>query len=263
MSETAPARLFSYKLTNDSGFAPNPFWGSLTLATCKPRIRYSKKVGDWIAGFTSESLCGDPVGGERLVYLMKVSRKLSIADYFRDKTFQSKIPDPDSPHEVYRAGDNIYRPLCPGAQAANQFEQLRNPNHWDGAVGCSKAESRIHDISGKFVLAAELFVYFGRDALGIPEHLRPEIPPGQSANGSLTRDKLRCHVFIDFVFAHAGGGRILGAPHDWPAGDDSWSEDFNQARAAAIPGKLLNSRRKYCAPTVRRRSCRKTSCLDD
>ena len=49
-------RLFSYKLTNDGGFAPNPFWGALTLATCKPQIRLSKRIGDWIAGFSSGTL---------------------------------------------------------------------------------------------------------------------------------------------------------------------------------------------------------------
>ena len=49
-------RLFSFKITRDTGFAPNPFWGRLTLATCKPRIRASKRPSNWIAGFTSRSL---------------------------------------------------------------------------------------------------------------------------------------------------------------------------------------------------------------
>jgi hypothetical protein len=34
-------RLFSCKMTNDSGFAPNPFFGALTMATCKPGMRKS------------------------------------------------------------------------------------------------------------------------------------------------------------------------------------------------------------------------------
>lgn len=53
-------RLFSYKLTNDSGFAPNPFAGVMTLAACKPKIRLCKMPGDWIAGFTSGQLDTDP-----------------------------------------------------------------------------------------------------------------------------------------------------------------------------------------------------------
>ena len=32
-------RLFAYKMTHDTGFAPNPFWGWMTLATCKSQIR--------------------------------------------------------------------------------------------------------------------------------------------------------------------------------------------------------------------------------
>ena len=63
-------RLFSYKLTNDSGFAPNPFGRVMTLATCKPKIRQSKIPGDWIAGFTSGHLNGD--------YIQKIHSKTVI-----------------------------------------------------------------------------------------------------------------------------------------------------------------------------------------
>jgi hypothetical protein len=74
-------QLFSYKMTHDSGFAPNPFFGVLTLATCKSGMRRTKKVGTWIAGFTSKELCGDPVGEERLIYLTQIEEKLSLGDY--------------------------------------------------------------------------------------------------------------------------------------------------------------------------------------
>ncbi len=72
-------RLFSYKLTHDSGFAPNPFGHTLTLATCKPQIRLRKSVDDWIAGFTSRTLAGHDVGSERLIYLMRVAEKLLVS----------------------------------------------------------------------------------------------------------------------------------------------------------------------------------------
>ena len=65
-------RLFSYKMTHDTGFAPNPFGGFMTLATCKPKIRECKKIGDWIAGFTSGQLNDEFVGKEKLVYLMQI-----------------------------------------------------------------------------------------------------------------------------------------------------------------------------------------------
>ena len=37
--------LYSYVITRDYGFAPNPFGGICTLATCKPGIRNHAKVG--------------------------------------------------------------------------------------------------------------------------------------------------------------------------------------------------------------------------
>ncbi len=43
-------RLFSYIVARDYGFAPNPFYGFCTLATCKPRIRATANVGDWVIG---------------------------------------------------------------------------------------------------------------------------------------------------------------------------------------------------------------------
>jgi hypothetical protein len=44
-------RLFTYVITQDGGFAPNPFHGVLTLNCCKPEIRKLAEVGDWVAGF--------------------------------------------------------------------------------------------------------------------------------------------------------------------------------------------------------------------
>jgi hypothetical protein len=45
-----------YKVTHDTGFAPNPFHGVLTLATSKRKIRACRKAGDWVAGFASRAL---------------------------------------------------------------------------------------------------------------------------------------------------------------------------------------------------------------
>ena len=42
--------MFSYVVARDFGFAPNPFFGVCTLATCKPKIRAAAEVGDWIIG---------------------------------------------------------------------------------------------------------------------------------------------------------------------------------------------------------------------
>lgn len=44
--------VYSYIVTHDTGFAPNPFHGVLTLACCKPAIRRAAEVGDVIVGLT-------------------------------------------------------------------------------------------------------------------------------------------------------------------------------------------------------------------
>ena len=64
-------RLFSYVVAHDGGAAPNPFWGVCTLVICKPKIRQSAEVGDWIAGTAPKS--SPRAGG--LIYAMKVTKE--------------------------------------------------------------------------------------------------------------------------------------------------------------------------------------------
>jgi putative DNA base modification enzyme with NMAD domain len=216
--------LFSYKLTDDAGFAPNPFWGALTLATCKPAMRRSKTKGAWIAGFTSDRLCGDRPGCERLVYLMQVTEKLSIADYFREPTFANKIPIDSRHNHVVTVGDNIYQPLSAHPIDPSGYRQIWNRSHWDEAGTCSPKPIKRHDISGEFVLISTRFVYFGRSALDVPSDLRPSVPLGQSSQGHVTKDAFRAGRFIEYAFERAHGVQVVGPPHSWPAEDVSWKQ---------------------------------------
>jgi hypothetical protein len=201
-------RLFSYKLLHDTGFAPNPFHDVCTLATCKPRIRLSKRVGDWIAGFTSTGLNGDPLGGERLIYLMQVSQKLGLDEYHRTRAFAAKIPRPGASRCVDRAGDNIYY------LEAGRMKQVENPNH-----DLSDMEK---DTSGEFVLVGRRFYYFGSRPLVVPDRLRPDVPRAQAAHGVQTHDSARALAFIDFVDSQGRG--VHAPPHRWPEGDESWRQ---------------------------------------
>jgi len=202
-------RLFSYKLTHDTGFAPNPFGETLTLATCKPGIRKSKRKGDWIAGFTSKQLTAgrDHVGSERLIYLMKVGEKLRFRDYFIDERFQDKIPDMSAKDTKAKAGDNIYQPLHTDALALLDFKQLDNPNH-------PPPHNKKHDLSGEYVLIADEFYYFGKSALQLPGDIRPKVPPGMSRYGFLT-DVAKAEKFIEYIRRKYKPG-IHGHPHCWP-----------------------------------------------
>jgi hypothetical protein len=207
-------RLFSYKMTDDTGFAPNPFWGMLTLATCKPEIRRTKREEDWIAGFTSKALCGDPVGQEKLIYLMEITKKEQLRYYFTSQDFRDKKPL-DGCHHVCKIGDNIYQPLCVNASASEDFKRLP-----EALYHCTESNKQ-KDLGGGFVLISTKFFYFGGEALRIPDKVRPELPTGQSAHGSRTRDETRARDFINYVSQRGIG--IHGAPHRWPSGDSSWN----------------------------------------
>lgn len=199
-------RLFAYKQTHDTGFAPNPFHGACTLATCKAGIRLTKRVGDWIAGYTSAKLNGDPVGGERLVYLMEVAEKLGLDAYYRDPRFAAKIPQPRAARCVERAGDNIYY------LEGGRMRQVENPSH--------DLSSLEDDTGGEFALIGRRFFYFGSRPLVVPAAVRPVVPKGVMRYGAGTHDEARVRAFLEWVAAKGEG--IHAPPHRWPAGDESW-----------------------------------------
>jgi hypothetical protein len=127
-----------------------------------------------------------------------------------------KKPVPDSPVLRLRQGDNIYEPLVDLAVSPREFRQRRNIKHWDGqdrsAGSCAPGPSRVHDISGRFVLICEEYAYFDAEPLTIPKPLRPDIPKGQSAHGSQTKDQRRVSAFIDHVMQEASGRRLICHP---------------------------------------------------
>ena len=78
------SQLFIYVIARDYGFAPNPFHGVCTLATCKPGIRKSAMVGDWILGVGGKNLGS---AHRKCILLMKVTDKLAFQDYWEDARF--------------------------------------------------------------------------------------------------------------------------------------------------------------------------------
>ena len=206
MPTPSPIRLFSYKQTHDTGFAPNPFHGVCTLATCKPKIRLHKNVGDWIAGFTSRGLNGDDVGYVRLIYLMQVAEKLPFEIYHSDKRFAAKIPTQGSEHCVETVGDNIY-----GLRNGHIF-QIPNRSHFEKDIA--------KDTSGRYALVGSTFAYFGSDPLVIPDEVRPRLPIGQAGHGVRTDDPLRAQAFVDFVMARGTG--VHARPTSWKTDDTTW-----------------------------------------
>ncbi len=153
-------RIFSYVVRYDFGFAPNPFEGYCTVATCKPQIRRAAQPGDWLIGVGSvqNSLAG------KLVYAMRVDEIITFDDYWNDPRFQRKIPtDRGSVKRAY--GDNIYHRDSDGfwlqADSRHSLDAGRpNQGHIDV------------DTSVDAVLISRHFSYFGGSGPAIPAVLR-------------------------------------------------------------------------------------------
>jgi hypothetical protein len=63
-------RQYLYKLTVDNGGAPCVQDGLLSLAICKPMIRSTARINDWLFGFAGKSLHPD----QRLIFIARVPR---------------------------------------------------------------------------------------------------------------------------------------------------------------------------------------------
>lgn len=95
--------LYSYVITRDYGFAPNPFWNICSLATCKPQIRERALKGDWIAGFGGANTAIT----HKMVFLMQVDEICTFDEYWVDPRFFMKKPRFDGNYQQCY-GDNIY-----------------------------------------------------------------------------------------------------------------------------------------------------------
>jgi len=146
-------KLYSYVLVADTGFAPNPYCGYVTLATCKPKIRKSAQPGDWIIG--TGSVGG--VGAGRLVHAMLVDQVVSLEEYGSSPAHVAKQPDLRGKIQR-RAGDNIY--FKDAAGEWHQRESLHTAEHVE------------RDLSGRNCLIGREFYYFGANAVRLPDDLR-------------------------------------------------------------------------------------------
>ena len=194
-------RLFSYVVARDYGFAPNPFFGFCTLATCKPRIRSVAQIGDWVVGTGSK-----PKGMQRrIVYAMRVDEVLTFDEYWHDPRFEPKRPNMHG--SVRRAfGDNIYH-----RDGNGDWRQVDSHHSFDD--GSSNVANVDRDTSADRVLVSGHFAYWGGTG--------PEIPPfngcdiciaGQGHKSNFGGDVI--DRFVDWLGGLDATG-YLAAPNDW------------------------------------------------
>ena len=161
-------KLLSYIIDRDFGFAPNPFHGYCTLATCKPKTRSVASVDDWVLGIGGRNL---HAGYKKLIFAMKITEKLTFNQYWNDARFQEKKPLLNgSLMQAY--GDNIY---------FNDGENwIQADSHHSYDEGRVNERNLVKDTSCEFVLISEYFYYFGAEFQLIPKRFDAYIIQGGS-----------------------------------------------------------------------------------
>lgn len=194
-------RIHMYVVQHDKGFAPNPFWGSCTLACCKPRIRKRVEEGDIVMGFGSAS---KEVGlGGRVIYWMKVEKITTFDAYWKDPQYASKKPAMKS-GLMACYGDNIYHRHGGEWRQALSF-------HSDGAGLGSGNLERDTSLTDRVLIGRE-FTYWGGAAPLFPKSLAHLIPALQTERCNLSEaDKTKVLAWID---ARSERG-FRAPPADW------------------------------------------------
>lgn len=152
--------LWSYKISRDYGFAPNPYFGFCTVACCKPDIRRGAQVGDLIVGCGSAKL--NLVG--RMIFAMRVAEKVTFDEYWEDERFQRKKPA-FTAGKAHAYGDNIYYQDQPEIW-------VQEDSHHSLDVGGWNELNAGRDLGANAVLIGSDFAYWGRAAPDVPLHLR-------------------------------------------------------------------------------------------
>lgn len=204
----SPLRLFSYVVARDYGFAPNPFHGYCTLATCKPRIRNAASVGDWVLGTGS----AEHQRAGHAVYAMRVDEILSFDAYFHDRRFARKRPDLTGSRK-FAFGDNIYSRDTNG-------EWLQLDSHHSLADGTPNLRNVVNDTQTDKVLVSAHFVYWGGEGPAIPNPLRSFGPDSVDVcagrgHRSMSISDAHAAAMVDWIETSENLG-ICGRPDQWP-----------------------------------------------
>jgi hypothetical protein len=153
-------RVYVYVVDRDFGFAPNPFHGYCTLATCKPGIRAQAHVGDWVIGMGGARL--EATG--RCIFAMRVTERLSFDEYWSQPRHLDKRPVRNGSRTMM-VGDNIYH----RETATNHWRQA--DSHHSNADGSPNLHNLRTDTKSDRVLLSRHFFYFGSKAPTVPAHL--------------------------------------------------------------------------------------------
>lgn len=195
----ANMKVYSYVISRDFGFAPNPFYGICTLATCKPLIRKHCCVGDYVIGISPL----DKGRGNKLVMLMRVTEVTTFDEYWSNPRFECKKPVMNgSLMKLY--GDNIYH-------HDEQGNWIQEDSHHTNADGTPNPKNLKRDTgtTDRVLISADYY-YLGKNCIALPPALLEEIKVRRNhrrVNEAIIPD------LIDFVESNCPEKGYLGEPH--------------------------------------------------
>lgn len=150
-------RAYSYVVAQDYGFAPNPFYGRCTLATCKPPIRERAAIGDYIIGTGA----AQRNRSDHLVFFMRVDETTAFDAYWNDPRFLRKRPNLRG-SKMQAFGDNIYH------KHLRTEKWLQADSYHSLPAGRANPRNVNHDTKSDRVLLATEFTYWGGEGPAIP-----------------------------------------------------------------------------------------------
>ena len=194
-------KLFSYIVKNDGGAAPNPYYGVCTMTICKPNIRKTAEIGDWVFGTGGKSSkCNDGKIHDlssKLVIAMQVTGIMTIKEYYEycKENLPNKIPNWRTQDWRDRVGDCLY--------------------HYDNDIfrsvkGVHLQKGQKRDLGGRNTLLSTNFYYFGEKAIDLPTSLLPLVKKGQGYN--TIRDIGLVKGFEDWITNNYEKNKIYGEP---------------------------------------------------
>jgi hypothetical protein len=128
---------------------------SVSLATCKPKLRKSAVEGDWVLGVAGANY--RPYSG-KCIFMMQITEKMGFDDYWNDPRFLRKRPVRNGSLKML-VGDNIYH----SDGAGNWTQENSHHSNPDGTTH----EGNLNRDTGSTdrVLVSDRFLYFGKAAI--------------------------------------------------------------------------------------------------
>jgi hypothetical protein len=176
-----------YVVARDFGFAPNPFHSVCTLATCKPVIRRTARVGDWIVGMGGTKLNAV----DRCIFAMQVTDAMSFSEYWFDPVYFDKRPVRNGSRKMM-LGDNIYY------RQSGTGKWLQADSHHSQPDGSPDPHNVERDTSTDRILISRHFFYFGKNAPRIPTEILSQIGFANSIGHRVYRNG-ECQRLIDWL----------------------------------------------------------------